>query len=356
MPKAIVVVGAGIIGASIAYHLARAGAPVIVVDAGEPGGLATRASWAWINASWGNPKFYFRFRIRSMKEWRRLGEEVPGIGVRWCGGLLWDLPKDQLEAFAREHESWGYGIRRVSRAEAQKIEPNLAEPPAFAVHVAEEGVVEPLIAARALLAAARSLGVEVRGHTHVKRLLASDGAVVAIETEQGQIAADRVVLAAGAGVPPLAAGIGVNVPLTTPAGLLVHSRPVGKLLNGLVMAPELHLRQTAEGRLVAGSDFGGAEPGRAPEETARALFAKVQAMVKNGDRLEFDFHGVGYRPTPADELPIIGTVPGTGGLSLAVMHSGITNAAAVGLFVAREILENERDELLTPFGLERFTS
>src|SRR5205823_5062105 len=122
MPKKIIVVGAGIIGASIAYHLARCGAQVIVVDAGEPGGLATRASWAWINASWGNPEFYFRFRRRSMKEWRRLEEEVAGLAPRWSGGLLWDLPADQLEAFAREHASWGYGVRRVDRRQALEIE------------------------------------------------------------------------------------------------------------------------------------------------------------------------------------------------------------------------------------------
>ena len=126
MAKKIIVVGAGIIGASIAYHLARAGAGVTIVDAGEPGGLATRASWAWINASWGNPHFYFRFRMRSMMEWRRLAKEIAGIAPRWCGGLLWDLPPDRLAAFADEHASWGYDVRRVGREQAQEIEPNLA--------------------------------------------------------------------------------------------------------------------------------------------------------------------------------------------------------------------------------------
>src|SRR3546814_6836663 len=57
---------------------------------------------------------------------------------------------------------------------------------------------------------------------------------------------DLVVLAAGAGTAALAAGVGIDLPMTTPPGLLVHSRPHAKLLNGLVMAPELHMRQTAE--------------------------------------------------------------------------------------------------------------
>jgi glycine/D-amino acid oxidase-like deaminating enzyme len=69
-PK-VMVVGIGIVGASIAWHLACRGAGVIVVDAGEPGGIAKRHSWAWINASWGNPEPYFRLRIAAMEEWRR---------------------------------------------------------------------------------------------------------------------------------------------------------------------------------------------------------------------------------------------------------------------------------------------
>jgi glycine/D-amino acid oxidase-like deaminating enzyme len=354
--KRVIIVGAGIIGAAIAYHLARAGALVTVVDGGEPGGLATRASFAWINASSGNPQFYFRFRMRSMAEWRRLDKEVARIGIRWCGGLLWDLPRNALEAFAREHASWGYGIRSIDSAEALRLEPNLAEPPEFAVHVAEEGVVEPLKAARALLAAAEAHGALIRGHVHVKRLFATGGSVVGVETEEGRIEADHVVLAAGAGVPPLAAGVGVKVPLTTPAGLLIYAMPSPKLLNGLVLAPELHLRQTADGRIVAGADFGGAAPGLKPEETAPALFARVQAFIKGGDRLVFDSHTVGYRPMPSDEIPIIGWAPGVPGLYIAAMHSGITNAPAVGLFAAREILEGERDPLLAPFGIERFAA
>lgn len=48
-----------------------------------------------------------------MAEWRRLAIDVPAVAVDFCGGLLWDLPQAELEAFAAEHESWGYGIRRV---------------------------------------------------------------------------------------------------------------------------------------------------------------------------------------------------------------------------------------------------
>ncbi|WP_027166040.1 FAD-binding oxidoreductase [Mesorhizobium sp. WSM3224] len=354
MTKHIIVIGAGIIGASIAWHLTKAGARVTVVSASGAGGVATPNSFAWINASWGNPEVYFRLRIRAMAEWKRLAKDVAGLPLAWCGGLCFDLPPDRLEAYAAEHLSWGYGIERVGRERAAQIEPNLVDPPDFAVYVAEEGVAEPAATAKALLADAEQSGARVIIGV-VDRLIPSDGKVTGVVVSGETVGADEVVVAAGTGTPAIAATAGIKLPLDTPPGLIVHSRPYKKLLNGLVHAERLHMRQTAEGRIVAGSDFAGSDPGENPEATARDLFAAMRAALHDADGLELDFHTVGYRPTPADGFPIIGRAEGVGGLYIAVMHSGITLAPAVGLFATREILEGERDGLLVPYGLERFS-
>ena len=86
---------------------------------------------------------------------------------------------------------------------------------------------------------------------------------------------------------------------------------------------------------------------------ARPSQANEAALRGAGD-LELDFHTVGYRPAPIDGFPIIGRAEGMDGLYIAVMHSGITLAPAVGLFAAREILYGERDPLLAPYGVSRF--
>jgi glycine/D-amino acid oxidase-like deaminating enzyme len=350
----VLVVGAGIIGASIAYHLAKAGAQVTIIEAGQPGGVATRNSWAWINASWGNPEIYFRLRIRSMAEWRRLEREMPSLGVAWLGGLIWDIPPDELEAYAKEHASWGYGIRRVDRAEAARIEPQLRHPPDFALHVAEEGSVEPLAAAQAFLAAAQALGVKVIANRPVRQVISRNGRVVGVETESGTIEADEVVVAAGAGTAKLAASAGFALPLETPPGLLIASKPHPKLLNGLVMSPGLHVRQTQDGRLLAGADFGGTDPGADATATSLDLFEVMRGMFKDGAALEYSYHTVGYRPMPGDGFPVVGRPPKMDGLYLAVLHSGITLAPAVGLFAAEEIIGGTRNNLLKPYGPERF--
>ncbi|MBL8908255.1 MAG: FAD-binding oxidoreductase [Rhizobiales bacterium] len=354
MSKHVIVIGSGIIGSSIAYQLARRGARVTILDEGEPGGVATRASFAWINASWGNPDFYFRLRRRSMAEWRGLAAEIPDLQVSWCGGLLWDVTGDARDDFLRDHAHWGYGLRVVDRTEIEALEPGLAAPPAEAIHVAEEGVVEPLDAALALLTAARGLGAELFTPVRVKWLDVEAGKVRGVLLDDGHIQADEVVVAAGAGAPALLASADFDLPLELPPGLLVHSEPAPPLIRGLVMAPELHLRQTREGVLVAGSDFGGSDPGAEPRKTAEELFRKVQGFVKGGKDLVFGGFSVGYRPTPRDGLPVIGKVPSAERLYAAVMHSGITNAAAVGLFAAHEILGGEREVLLERFRPERF--
>ncbi|MBM2710836.1 FAD-binding oxidoreductase [Mesorhizobium caraganae] len=353
MAKQIVVIGAGIIGASIAWHLTKAGARVTIVSESGAGGVATPNSFAWINASWGNPEVYFRLRTRAMVEWKRLANELPGLPLAWCGGLCWDLPADRLEAYAAEHSSWGYGIERVDAKRATQIEPNLVEPPEFAVYVAEEGVAEPVATTKALLADAERQGAKIITGA-VTALVHSNGKVSGVEISGRRIAADEVVIAAGTGAPAIAATAGIKLPIETPPGLIVHSRPYKKLLNGLVHAEKLHMRQTAEGRIIAGSDFAGGDPGDNPDATARELFAAAKAALRGADGLELDFHTVGYRPTPTDGFPIVSRAEGMNGLYVAVMHSGITLAPAVGLFATREILDGERDPLLAPYGLERF--
>ena len=182
MKPRIAVLGAGIVGASIAYHLARRGAPVTLYDRGREAGQATEKSFAWINATWGNPEPYFRLRVLGMAEWRRLEDELGGaLGVAWRGCLIWDLADQDLEAFASRHAAWGYDVRLVGRDEIAALEPCLIAPPERAAYAAGDGTVEPVAATRALLAAAASLGAAIRLETEVPdpRALEADVCVLA---------------------------------------------------------------------------------------------------------------------------------------------------------------------------------
>jgi glycine/D-amino acid oxidase-like deaminating enzyme len=349
----VVVVGAGIIGASIGWHMAKDDADVILVDGGIAGGLATPRSWAWINASWGHPENYVRLRMRSMTEWRQLDREVPGLAVNWCGGLVWDLPSEELRAFVAERQAQGYDIRLVDSAEAAALEPALSDPPSVAAYSPAEGAIEPLEATQELLVDAERRGARLRIGQSVEGLLEQGGRVTGLRLADGtEILADTVVLAAGAATGRLAATAGVEVPVEDPPGLLVSTEPVEPLLNGLVVGPGLELRQLRDGRLLGSGHYAGTDPGRDPARTAEALLDVIRAGLKGGEALRMGGYTIGHRPVPKDGLPIVGPV--LPGLHLAVTHSGVTLAPVIGRVVAEEVLRGRRDPLIAPFGLDRF--
>jgi glycine/D-amino acid oxidase-like deaminating enzyme len=100
--------------------------------------------------------------------------------------------------------------------EAQRLEPQLAAPPELALHVAGEGAVEPLAAARTLLAAAKDLGATVVANNPVRSLDLRSGRVIGVETEAGHLDADEVVVAAGVETAALAAAAGLILPIDAP--------------------------------------------------------------------------------------------------------------------------------------------
>ena len=81
----IVIAGAGIIGASIGYHLAKRGAQVTILEQTRPGAGATQNSFAWLNAS-KRPRPYYELNLMGIMGWRRLGLEIgPELRIQWGG-------------------------------------------------------------------------------------------------------------------------------------------------------------------------------------------------------------------------------------------------------------------------------
>lgn len=334
----VAVVGAGILGAAAAWWLARGGAEVTVFEAApQAGGIAGAGSFAWINASWGNTGEYRALRMAAMADWA--GWDVPGLGFRRTGGLIWDLPEADLRAYAAEAGAQGYRLAPVDAAGARALEPALAQPPAFALHAAHEGAVEPPEAARALVAASGARlvrGAAVR--------LSAHGGRVGLRDLPGF---DAVVLAAGVAVPGLLADLGITLPMTAPEGWLGWTAPLPPILRGLVMAPGLHLRQTAGGRLVMGADFTGAAGAEAVAGLAEA------AGVLLGRRVPLAHLTRAARPTPGDGFPVVGRL-GPAGLWVMLSHSGVTLAPRLGRAVAAGVLRGESEPLLAPYAPSRF--
>ena len=331
----LVVVGAGIVGASVAYHAARAGATVTLVDAGRPGAGVTADSFAWVGASGVRKGPAAGLRATATAEYHRLGAELPGLPVTWSGSLSWAREDSAPDA--------GPGQTIVDAATVATLEPTLREPPEWAVWAPGDGAIDSVGVTERLVAGARTHGARVHLDTPVTAVRRDTaGRIAGVETPAGPLSGATVVLAAGVATAALGAPLGVRVPVEPSPSPLFRLRAPGGLVRTVVNTEDFDLRQVAADRLIAAAD--------SPERT----LAAVRSTFHGAGSVELLSTRVGVRPMPADGEPIVGPVAEVPGLYLAVMHSAVTLAAAVGRLVARELVVGTVESALSGCRPDRF--
>ncbi|WP_299736326.1 FAD-dependent oxidoreductase [uncultured Roseobacter sp.] len=356
----VIIVGAGIIGALTAFRLAERGAEVTVIDAGQPAGAASGASFGWINASFYADQDHFNLRLAAIAAHHRLAAELKSDAIRWSGCLCWEAQGDAIDEQHKTLKSLGYAVSEVSEKEFSALEPAVS-PPQRALHFADEGAVDlTRLASEALQAGARH-GVHVLAGLPVTGLLEAAGKITGVQTPAGVLTADQVIVAAGVATEQLLADIGVAVPMLSRPGLIVRSEPLPPLLRHVLVSPEQELRQTPQGHLLAPTianhqgDSSDSVP-EPPDVLASRAMARVQAMI--GRPVAWDQVTLAFRPVPQDGLPVIGAC-GPAGLYVTVMHSGATLAPLVAELAAAEVMEsalsNTQLALLSPYRPARFT-
>lgn len=349
----IVVIGAGVIGASIAFQLARRGHGVTILDGQGIAAGASGRSFGWINASYFLDEAHYRLRLEGIAAHRRLCETLPGCPTRWPGCLWFEETGAAQAAFASELCALDYPVESWDSARIRRELPQLGTVPESALFLPGEGAVDPALLAARLIAAS---GARLWRGVAAEALVEAQGRVAGVLTGQGVLDADAVVVAAGTGAPALVEPLGVALPMLSRPGLILKTPPLPPVLPLVLWGPGGELRQDEAGRLVmptaanhqgdAAETIAGLAGAHAEAAMARlrALLPEVQA--------EWDEVALAHRPVPGDGLPVIGqALPG---LWLAVMHSGATLAAITGELMAQEI-EGGDSPLLAPFRPRRFS-
>lgn len=350
----ILVIGAGIVGASIAYHLAKRGADVVIVDDVGAAAGATSKSFAWINAHHFKKPDYHRLRYQSLAEYHRLDRELSGsLGLNWCGALSFDAPGNAFDQRVEGFRRLGYPIEVVSQNRFREFEPNYGHPPDRALFLSMEAALDPAKACRALVDAAVRSGARTVFGAEVIALRRDQGRLTGVETEAGSIDAGHVVVAAGVGAEKLLKAIEIDLPMANRSGVMLKSRPIEPTINHVIWGDRIHIKQQHDGRLVIGEIFSESWTDRDPDVIADQMLADAKRHLPDID-LEIEHMTIGLRPIPRDGMPVVGFAEGIDGLSIAVMHSGVTLAPIIGRITADEIIDGVRFDMLAPYRLSRF--
>jgi glycine/D-amino acid oxidase-like deaminating enzyme len=386
-PLDAIVIGGGIVGASVAYRLATADVRVGVACGGRPGGGTSGASLAWLNSASKRPLGYHQLNVAGMEEWRVLSEELElDRHVHFDGSLLWaedDPGREALRAQVARLRRWSYPVELISPAQARRHwAPDLCLDEERVREVAvmpEEGWVETRPVIHAMLTrVGRARGCRV-SDTSVVALHREGGRVVGVELSKGERwDADLVLNCAGPEADAVTRLAGASLPLCHEPGTLLVTEPLPTLLRPVVHAPVARFRPDGAGRvLLLAVDPSPLAPLSEPERGEPAFEPSGLPLSVSGrgsgggvkDLLDavatylpalrgarVEAIRVGVRPMPPDGHPIVGPLPGVEGFYVVVTHSGVTLGPLLGRLVADEVRGAGMDRRLAPYRPERFAT
>lgn len=360
----IIVIGAGVIGASVAYRLAQGGASVTVLEATRIGAGTSGTSFAWINSHGKTPRAYHELNVAGMKAHAALRDEF--AATPWLhlnGSLEWadeTEREDQRRRFDRLRD-WGYAAEWITAAQLRELAPDIDQAAVGDAPVAwfpEEGWVDPVVYAQAMLAAARRLGARVEIGARVAQVELRSGRVTGVTLADGRTqGADLVVSCTGRwadGFDPA-----LRIPLAPTAGLLAFTPPVAVGLERLLKAPGCDIRPDGAGRLLVCRNDDEFDPATAPRPSVdlaevRELTRRARAILPAMGPVEPEAVRLGIRAIPKDSYSAVGPLPQVEGYYAAVTHSGVTLAAFLGAVVADELLRGAVRPELETFRPARF--
>lgn len=362
----VVVIGGGVVGASLGYGIAQQNVQVAVID--EAPGLS-RASRANVGLIWyqcngkGNPG-YSRWCYHACKNYSAFAEElhkISGIdtGYMQTGGIEPALGEDGFlgklrrnEAMTAQNIDHFFPVRMLERSELESMAPKVV----FGAEVTggsyceHEGWLDPLALMFALRKGLTRQGGVLLDGCRATHIYLQAGEYI-IETDRGRISAERIALAAGLGVRKLAIQLGFNAPVSPNGG---HKLLFERVPDVMPVALQIMMR-TKGGNALFGAEHRHSWTGTATEPDMllrqMELAARFWPALK---KLRLVRSWFGLRVMPDDGFPIYDTIPGHEKGYMITMHNAVTQASLTATHLARYVLGTALPDIAPACGLDRF--
>lgn len=362
----IIVVGGGIFGSAIAYGLVGLGHKVLVLDEGDNALRAARGNFGlvWVQSKGLGVPRYQDWSRESAHLYPDFAAELlddTGIEIAYCnrGGLQLTLGEEELEQrrqFIAQMKSEagpaGYACEIISRAEAQKMLPDLrlGDTVTGASFCPHDGHVNPLLLLRALHTAIGRRGGRYLPERRVERIEHDGNDFIAV-TPAGRYAAPKLVLAAGHGATRIGPMVGLPVPIRPQRGQVL----VTERLQPLLPIAVGQVRQTNEGSFQLGNSAEdvGFDDSTTMEVTRRIAARAVQRFPQLA-RVRLVRSWGCIRVLTPDMAAIYDESRSHPGAFVATSHSGVTLAAINARHVARWISTGATQPGFDRFSLRRF--
>jgi octopine oxidase subunit B len=355
-----IVIGGGLVGSAIAYGLAREGLKTALLDEGDVAYRASRGNFGlvWVQGKGDGAPYYQRWTRASAEEWPHLaaeldgrtgiavGHERPG-GVHLClGDEEFAARREMMERMRTQSGNFGFDYRMLDRAELAGLLPGLGPAVTGASWTPYDGHANPLNLLHAL-----HKGFVERGGRYLPNTTVAEAAVAPGDFRIGDVAAPKIVLAAGLGNAALASRFGLSAPVRPLKGQILVTERAGRVLP----LPTTTIRQTGEGGIMLGDsqEDVGYDTGQKPA-VMREIARRAVLCFPWLRELQIVRAWAALRVMAPDGLPIYDQSQRFPGAFTANCHSGVTLAGAHANRLAPMIAQGILDPVLDPFSGRRF--
>ena len=362
----IVIIGAGIVGCSVAYHLATQGSPkVVVVEKDLVCSGSTGKSAGGVRQQFAT-EVNIRLSIESLRMFHRMQDEL-GIdpGFRQVGYLFMASTQTELELFrmsAGLQQRYGIPVEILSTDEIRRIVPYVRLNDILGgAFCPTDGYAAPYEVTMGYAAAARRLGVKISEQRPVTRVLRDRGRVVGVETQAGPIYAPAVLNAAGAASGLVGEMAGVDVPVKPYRRQIFTTLPLPAFSSEPPLTIDYHRNWYFRGEM-GGCLFSGPKDEESTFNTNVDWDHVAESVEKAVSRVpilaEAEIHRgwAGLYEISPDNNAILGAVPELAGFYVASGHSGhgFMHGPITGKLIAELILTGKTGIDISPLSIQRF--